>query len=59
MERRLVAEEILQAGQRAWFYRLLRNAVVDHYRSRGAGAICRCFEAMLRFGRSPWKSRAA
>ena len=52
VESRAVAEEILQdafvkgvekSGQLreeesavAWFYRLLRNAVVDHYRRRGA-----------------------
>lgn len=59
---RATAEEILQAafvrgleragdvrdGERAvaWFYRLLRNAVVDHYRARGAEAA-----ALAAFGR--------
>lgn len=54
VESRAVAEEILQAAfvrslekggtlreeesAVAWFYRLLRNAVVDHYRRRGAEA---------------------
>lgn len=31
------AEDIADAGKAvAWFYRLLRNAVIDHYRGRGA-----------------------
>lgn len=54
VESRAAAEEILQeafvksvereaelrgeASAVAWFYRLLRNAVVDHYRRRGAEA---------------------
>ena len=54
VESRAAAEEILQEafvrglGQAdeirdderavAWFYRLLRNAVIDHYRARGAEA---------------------
>jgi len=62
VESRAAAEEILQeafargleqAGEIrdeeravAWFYRLLRNAVVDHYRRRGAEA--RCLEALAR-----------
>lgn len=62
VESRAAAEEILQeaflrglerAGEIldderavAWFYRLLRNAVVDHYRRRGAEA--RGLEALTR-----------
>ncbi|KAB2969756.1 MAG: sigma-70 family RNA polymerase sigma factor [Thermoanaerobaculia bacterium] len=62
VESRAAAEEILQeaflrglerAGEIldderavAWFYRLLRNAVVDHYRRRGAEA--RGLEALAR-----------
>ena len=62
VESRAAAEEILQEafvrglGQAeeirdeeravAWFYRLLRNAVIDHYRARGAEA--RGLEALAR-----------
>ena len=62
VESREAAEEILQAaflrilakdadipeGERveAWFYRVLRNAVIDHYRRRGTAA--RGLEALAR-----------